>query len=70
MLCRWLLMKARRGDRRSYRKAFSSLYRLRHSRLLAARDLFMIYHQLQHESLIKSTHNRFVELITVDRNRR
>lgn len=69
---RWLLSKARRpnGKTEYYTKAFHSLIRLRHSRLQAARDLFLMHHLLDGEERIKKQHNRFIELWAVDRNRR
>ena len=67
---RWLLQKARQGKTVYYEKAFRSLCRLRHSRLQAARDLFLMHHLLDGEEKIKQNRNRFVELWSVDRNRR
>lgn len=67
---RWLLLKARQGKTAYYEKAFRSLCRLRHSRLQAARDLFLMHHLLDGEEKIKQNRNRFVELWSVDRNRR
>lgn len=67
---RWLLLKARQGKTVYYEKAFRSLCRLRHSRLQAARDLFLMHHLLDGEEKIKQNRNRFVELWSVDRNRR
>ena len=67
---RWLLLKARQGKTAYYEKAFRSLCRLRHSRLQAARDLFLIHHLLDGEQRMKQNRNRFVELWSVDRNRR
>lgn len=67
---RWLLLKARQGKTAYYEKAFRSLCKLRHSRLQAARDLFLMHHLLDGEEKIKQNRNRFVELWTVDRNRR
>ena len=66
----WLLLKAHGGDKRKYLKAFDSLRRLRHSEVQAARDLFLIHHLLQGEDRIKRQRHRFVELWSVDRNRR
>ena len=66
----WLLAKARRGHQRSYQRAFNALCRLRRSRLIASRDIFLIYHQLQREDEIKHRYNRFVQLFSVGRNRR
>ena len=67
---RWLLLKARLGKTAYYERAFRSLCRLRHSRLQAARDLFLMHHLLDGEEKIKQNRNRFVELWSVDRNRR
>ena len=70
---RWLLAKARQrktGSEQYYHRAIESLSRLRRTKLQAARDLFLIYHQLNNEDSIKQNHNRFVELFTVPRNRR
>ena len=67
---RWLLLKARQGKTGYYEKAFRSLCRLRHSRLQAARDLFLMHHLLDGEEKIKQNRNRFVELWSVGRNRR
>ncbi|KAI4185302.1 MAG: hypothetical protein L6R41_004216 [Letrouitia leprolyta] len=50
---RWLLSKARQGKTEKYETAFSSLCRLRHTRLQAARDLFLIHHLLDNEEKIK-----------------
>ena len=67
---RWLLLKARQGKTAYYEKAFRSLCKLRHTRLQAARDLFLMHHLLDGEEKIKQGRNRFVELWSVDRNRR
>ena len=67
---RWLLSKARQGKTSYYTKAFNSLCRLRHSKLQAARDLFLIHHLLEGEEDIKEGHHRFSELWIVGRNRR
>ncbi|GKT62887.1 sugar transporter [Colletotrichum tofieldiae] len=69
---RWLLKKGR------YAKAHRSLLRLRGHRLLAARDLYYIYSQLELEKEIIAANGfakgnfftRCVELATVPRNRR
>ncbi|KAI0696769.1 hypothetical protein C8T65DRAFT_583196 [Cerioporus squamosus] len=62
---RWYMMKGR------YTKAFQSLRRLRHTDLQAARDLYYIHVLLEEEKKVsKSTHNLFLELFTVPRNRR
>ena len=67
---RWLLQRGYRGQKSSYAKAFDSLCLLRRSRLLAARDMFLIYHQLKAEREIQLHHNRFFELFSKPRNRR
>lgn len=69
---RWLLSKARRsnGNKLYYRRALYSLMRLRHSRLQAARDLFLMYYLLDRQFKIKKRRNRFIELWAVGRNRR
>ena len=72
---RWLIEKGRTSkkvnqQRKRFRGAFESLYKLRGARILAARDLFLIYHTLVEEEKIKQERNRFIELITVPRNRR
>ncbi|KAI4164537.1 MAG: hypothetical protein LQ342_001850 [Letrouitia transgressa] len=67
---RWLLLKARQGKTEKYEAAFRSLCRLRHSRLQAARDLFLMHHLLDGEEDIKKSRNRFIEIWSVDRNRR
>ncbi|GAA6043380.1 hypothetical protein JCM8097_005294 [Rhodosporidiobolus ruineniae] len=61
---RWLIGKGR------YRDAFHSLERVRHSRLQAARDLFMINVLLEEEASITQGKNIVKELFTVARNRR
>lgn len=69
---RWLLEKARKSkDPRTkrYQEAFEGLTQLRGSRLMAARDTFLIYHTLLEEEKIKQQRNRFVEMFTVKRNR-
>ncbi|GAA5860119.1 hypothetical protein JCM8547_009188 [Rhodosporidiobolus lusitaniae] len=61
---RWLIGRGR------YRDAFESLDRLRHTKLQAARDLFMINALLEEEASIASGKSAIVELFTVARNRR
>lgn len=70
---RWLLKKRR------YRKAYESLVRLRNSPIQAARDLYMVYAQLQYEDalleekgLAKNSNMfvRFFELFKIPRLRR
>lgn len=70
---RWLLARAREPEPKSeryYQKALDSLQRLRRTKLQAARDLFLIYHQLENEKSYVQNHNRFFDLWRVDRNRR
>jgi hypothetical protein len=45
---RWLLNRAHKhkGEEKRYEEAFDSLVRLRPTRLQAARDLFLIHHEL------------------------
>ncbi|GAA6038856.1 hypothetical protein JCM8097_002930 [Rhodosporidiobolus ruineniae] len=62
---RWLISKNR------YRDAFDSLARLRHTKLQAARDLFMINALLEEEvPNIATGRAAILELLTVGRNRR
>ncbi|EJD49814.1 hypothetical protein AURDEDRAFT_100786 [Auricularia subglabra TFB-10046 SS5] len=64
---RWLIKKQR------YREAWTSLLRLRHTQLQAARDLYYIHAQLEVERqyLRESTYiKRFIELFTIPRIRR
>nr|BBI16191.1 hypothetical polyol transporter [Ramalina conduplicans] len=68
---RWLLLKGREGDKKKYLKAFEALMTLRHNRIQAARDLFLIHHLLDGEEIVKSQiGNKFFELWTKPRNRR
>ncbi|KAF2202978.1 hypothetical protein GQ43DRAFT_390975 [Delitschia confertaspora ATCC 74209] len=67
---RWLLMKARKGNKKKYEEALLSLISLRHTKLQAARDLFMINHLLQGEEEVLTQTKPFSELFTVGRNRR
>ncbi|GAA6013458.1 hypothetical protein JCM10207_008855 [Rhodosporidiobolus poonsookiae] len=61
---RWLISKGR------YRDAYTSLCRLRHTKLQAARDLFMINALLEEEANIATGKAAVLELFTVARNRR
>ncbi|GAA5863489.1 hypothetical protein JCM8547_007261 [Rhodosporidiobolus lusitaniae] len=61
---RWLISKGR------YRDAYESLCRLRHTKLQAARDLFMINALLEEEANIATGKAAVLELFTVARNRR
>ncbi|GAA5983984.1 hypothetical protein JCM11641_001416 [Rhodosporidiobolus odoratus] len=61
---RWLISKGR------YRDAYQSLCRLRHTRLQAARDLFMINALLEEEANIATGKSAILEIFTVARNRR
>ncbi|KAI4109633.1 MAG: hypothetical protein LQ339_001746 [Xanthoria mediterranea] len=67
---RWLLSKARQGKTQNFEGAFTALCKLRHTRLQAARDLFLMDHLLDNEEHIKQNHNIFFELWSVPRNRR
>ncbi|GAA5820262.1 hypothetical protein JCM3770_002444 [Rhodotorula araucariae] len=61
---RWLIGRGRYVD------AYKSLCRLRHTKLQAARDLFMINALLEEEANIATGKSAIVELFTVARNRR
>ncbi|GAA6016986.1 hypothetical protein JCM11491_006120 [Sporobolomyces phaffii] len=61
---RWLIGRGRYAD------AYESLCRLRHTKLQAARDLFMINALLEEEANIATGRLAIVELFTVPRNRR
>lgn len=64
---RWLMKKNR------YRQAFTSLVRLRHNRVQAARDLFYIHTLLMEEAKIirgETYFKRAAELFTIPRVRR
>lgn len=61
---RWLIGKGRYSD------AFHSLTRLRHTKLQAARDLFMINALLEEEASVSSGKSAIRELFSVSRNRR
>jgi hypothetical protein len=64
---RWLMKKGK------YQKAFKSFQRLRHTELIAARDLYYAHVQLAHENSIiqgKTYLSRFTELFTIPRVRR
>ncbi|KAJ4299822.1 hypothetical protein N0V90_005068 [Kalmusia sp. IMI 367209] len=67
---RWLVMKARQGNRRKYEEAFLSLCKLRYTKLQAGRDLFLIDHLLEGEEIIMQQTKPFSELFTLGRNRR
>lgn len=64
---RWLMKKGR------YQKAFDSFKRLRHTEVIAARDMYYAHVQLVHENSIiqgKTYFSRFTELFTIPRVRR
>ncbi|GAA5906000.1 sugar porter family MFS transporter [Sporobolomyces salmoneus] len=61
---RWLIGRGRYVD------AYDSLCRLRHTKLQAARDLFMIHALLEEEANIATGKLAIVELFSVPRNRR
>ncbi|GAA5845330.1 hypothetical protein JCM9279_004844 [Rhodotorula babjevae] len=61
---RWLIGRGRYGD------AYKALCRLRHTKLQAARDLFLINALLEEEANIATGKSAIVELFTVARNRR
>ena len=67
---RWLLRKAHLGRRDYYESAFVALCRLRHTKLQAARDLFLINYQLKEEDRIRQFQKPFLELFTTPRNKR
>lgn len=69
---RWLLQKARQtGNFIKYEEAFTSLTKLRCSKLQAARDLITINHLLDNEDLVhRQSGWRIKELFIVRRNRR
>jgi len=67
---RWLLMRARQGNPKKYEEAFTSLCKLRHTKLQAGRDLFLIDHLLEAEEHIMQQEKPFSELFTRGRNRR
>ncbi|KAJ4352206.1 uncharacterized protein N0V89_007553 [Didymosphaeria variabile] len=67
---RWLLMRARQGNRKKYEEAFNSLCKLRHTKLQAGRDIFLINHLLEAEERIMQQEKPFSELFTRGRNRR
>ncbi|KAL8756627.1 MAG: hypothetical protein Q9199_002814 [Rusavskia elegans] len=56
---RWLLSKARQGKTQNFEGAFSALCKLRHTRLQAARDLFLMDHLLDNEEHIKQSQQVF-----------
>ncbi|TNY22032.1 hexose transport-related protein [Rhodotorula diobovata] len=61
---RWLIGRGR------YVEAYNSLCRLRHTKLQAARDLFMINALLEEEASLVTGKAAIVELFSVPRNRR
>ncbi|KAK4055364.1 hypothetical protein OIO90_003202 [Microbotryomycetes sp. JL221] len=61
---RWLVSKGR------HHEAFKSLVRLRHTKMQAARDLFMIHALLEEEAAIHTGRPAIIELFAVPRNRR
>ncbi|OZJ03088.1 hypothetical protein BZG36_03899 [Bifiguratus adelaidae] len=61
---RWYISKGRVD------KAFESFQRLRHTNLLAARDLYYAYTLIQAENELKKSRNLVAELFTVPRNAR
>ncbi|KAF2265060.1 hypothetical protein CC78DRAFT_532691 [Lojkania enalia] len=67
---RWLLKKARQGNKRKYKEAYQALCTLRHTELQAGRDLFLINHLLAGEEEIMKDNKPFSELFTLGRNRR
>lgn len=67
---RWLLMRARKGNKKKYEEAFMALCKLRYTKLQAARDLFLINYLLEGEEEIMHQTRPFRELFTIPRNRR
>lgn len=85
---RWLIAKGHRlrsneklprTAKRYYKQAFEGLMKLRHTKLQAARDMFLIYHLLQREQQILSEERDKLtgwyqsiafQLVSVRRNRR
>ncbi|KAF2634027.1 hypothetical protein P280DRAFT_554874 [Massarina eburnea CBS 473.64] len=67
---RWLLMKARKGNKKKYEEAFLALCKLRYTKLQAGRDIFLIDHLLEGEDEIMKQQRPFSELFTLGRNRR
>jgi hypothetical protein len=67
---RWLLMKARKGNKKKYEEAFNALCKLRYTKVQAGRDLFLIDQLLQGEDEIMKQQRPFFELFTLGRNRR
>jgi sugar porter (SP) family MFS transporter len=61
---RWYIKKNR------YQEAYSSLLRLRNTRLQAARDLYYMDVLIQINEKINEGHNAFIDLFKVPRNRR
>lgn len=69
---RWLLQKARQtGNHKKYEAAFTSLMKLRCSKIQAARDLITINHLLDNDDVAQKQPGwRIKKLFTVRRNRR
>ncbi|KAF2834977.1 sugar transporter family protein [Patellaria atrata CBS 101060] len=67
---RFLLRKARNGDKKKYEEAFNALCSLRYTKLQAARDMFLIHHLLKGEERIMAQQQPFRELFSIGRNRR
>lgn len=51
-------------------KAYQSMCRLRHHKILAARDIFYMHTLLEAETDVMHGRNKFIEIIAVPRNRR
>lgn len=72
---RWLLQKAHSTDNPEnkvnyYQRAWSSLCRLRHTKVQAARDIFLLHHVLRNEKKLMQNQQPLVELLTQARSRR
>ncbi|KAL8695164.1 MAG: hypothetical protein Q9218_000332 [Villophora microphyllina] len=61
---RWYMSKGR------HFKAYQSMCRLRHHKIQAARDIYYMHTLLEAENDIKHKSNKFLEIVTVPRNRR
>lgn len=70
---RWRIQRGRHSkdsSTKQYRRAFEDLTKLRGSKLLAARDLFLIFYSLEEEDRVKRSNPRFLQMFTIPRNRR
>jgi hypothetical protein len=69
---RWLLNRAHKhkGEENRYEEAFDSLVRLRPTRLQAARDLFLIHHELLELDKVATDKRPLTTLFTDGRSAR